>query len=278
MGSTEALAYLASPQVVAASALSGFISGPGAIEVPADWDGIDHGYGNGQPATIESELSGMLQQISSVVDRLESADDTTDAAVEIVPGFPESVSGEVVFMDMDNQDTDQIYPGSMTYQDNVSRDAMAKACMKNYDPSFKEIIKPNDILVSGLGFGCGSSREQAATSILANSIPIVVAGSFSNIFSRNAINNALLTLELPRLVERLRQTFPKDPENPVPTRRTGWTFKWDVKRSLVEIQEGEGKEKWTERVGNVPPNVQEIIVRGGLEEWCKHELKKAGQS
>lgn len=47
------------------------------------------------------------------------------------------MSGEIVFMDMDNQDTDQISPGSMTYQDNVPKDAMAKACMSNYDPSFK---------------------------------------------------------------------------------------------------------------------------------------------
>lgn len=87
------------------------------------------------------------------------------------------------------------------------------------------MIKPSDILVSGFE----SSREQAAaTSVLANSITLVVAGSFSNIFSRNTINNALLTLEVPRLVERLRQTFPEDEGNPMHTRRTGWTFKWDV--------------------------------------------------
>lgn len=87
-------------------------------------------------------------------------------------------------MDIDSQDTDQIYPRSMTYESNVSKEAMAKACMKDYDPDFQKVIRPNDILVSGNGFGCGSSREQAATAILAISIHFVVAGNFSNIFSQ----------------------------------------------------------------------------------------------
>lgn len=52
----------------------------------------------------------------------------------------------------------------------------------------------------------GSSREQAATSILARDIPIVIAGSLGNIFSRNSINNVLVSLEIPHLVERLRES------------------------------------------------------------------------
>ncbi|KAF5550667.1 hypothetical protein FNAPI_7652 [Fusarium napiforme] len=260
MGSREPLAYLGSPKVVAASALKGVISGPGAYKVPENWAGVDHGYGSGQPRSVESDLNDMVQQLDSFIGNVESTEASSNgAAVEILPGFPES-----------------IYPGSMTYESNVSKEAMAKACMRNYDPDFQRVIRPNDILVSGNGFGCGSSREQAATAILANSIHLVVAGSFSNIFSRNSINNGLMGLELPRLVQRLRAAFPKDAKNPIPTFRTGWTLEWDVKKSMVHVQEGEGGEEWTEKVGDIPPNVQEIIALGGLEEWCKHELKKAG--
>lgn len=79
--------------------------------------------------------------------------------------------------------------------------------MSNYDPNFAKIARPGDILVSGFNFGCGSSREQAATSILSKKIPLVVAGSFGAIFQRNSINNALIGLELAKLVQRLRETF-----------------------------------------------------------------------
>ena len=84
---------------------------------------------------------------------------------------------------------------------------MATVTMENYDPQFASIARGGDILVSGFNFGCGSSREQAATAILATGIPLVVAGSFGNIFSRNSINNALMGVEVPRLIERLRAAF-----------------------------------------------------------------------
>ncbi|PGG96038.1 homoaconitase, mitochondrial [Helicocarpus griseus UAMH5409] len=277
MGSRDAQAYLASPEVVAASALSGVISGPGAYKVPTDYAGVDCGYGTGMERTTEQELSGLLQQMDSLIERAESVEDAESAATEILPGFPERISGEILFCDADNLDTDAIYPGKLTYQDNVTKADMADACMQNYDPTFRTTAKPNDILVAGFNFGCGSSREQAATALLAKQIPLVVAGSFGNIFARNSINNALMGLEVPRLIEKLRAQFPAsgDAAQRAATRRTGWTLTWDVKRSLVEVQEGEGGESWTEKVGELPANVQEIIASGGLESWVKNEIKKA---
>ena len=69
-----------------------------------------------------------------------------------------------------------IDPGKYTYQDDVTTDKMAQVCMENFDPTFSQIARAGDILVSGFNFGCGSSREQAATAILAKRIPLVVAG------------------------------------------------------------------------------------------------------
>lgn len=143
--------------------------------------------------------------------------------------------------------------------------------MSNYDPSFSSIAKEGDILVSSYNFGTGSSREQAATAILAKKIPLVVAGSFGNIFSRNSINNALMGLEVPRLVERLRESFGSEASGKPLTIRTGWTLTWDVRRSQIEIKERDGT-TWTHRVGELPPNVQEIIAKGGLENWVKNAI------
>ncbi|TQN71084.1 Homoaconitase [Colletotrichum shisoi] len=263
MGSRNALAYLASPEVVAASALSGVISGTGVYEVPENYAGVEFGYGTGAPATTESQLGNVLEQLESLIDRAESSVGNSDAettTTPILPGFPEKISGEI-------QGT-----GKYTYQDDITTEGMAEVCMSNYDSKFKVITKPNDILVSGFNFGCGSSREQAATSILAKQIPLVVAGSFGSIFSRNSVNNALLGLEVPRLIERLRATFGSDK---VLTRRTQWTLTWDVARSVVQVQEGEGGDCWEEKVGEFPANLQEIVAKGGLTKWIQNEIEKA---
>jgi homoaconitate hydratase len=103
-----------------------------------------------------------------------------------------------------------------------------------------------------------------------DSTRLLVAGSFSSIFARNSINNALLGIEVPRLVERLRAAFPSSEK--VPTRRTGWTLTWDISRSTIKVQEGEDGECWEEKVGQFPENLQEIIAKGGLTEWVKHEI------
>ena len=78
-------------------------------------------------------------------------------------------------------------------------------------------------------------------------------------------------LEVPKLISRLRETF-NNPEDKALTRRTGWTLTWDVRRSRLEIQEGENGRKWTHKVGELPPNVQEIIAKGGLEKWVKNAI------
>lgn len=301
MGSTDAKAYLASPEVVAASALQGKIAGPGWYQKPDGVEKVIIGEGEGdfevdKAASVEDALSKLLADAESLVSAAEKEflgesaptegtsssasgaekEGAEEALTEILPGFPEKVEGEIVFCDADNINTDGIYPGKYTYQDNVSVEKMAEVCMENYDTAFRDVARAGDILVAGFNFGCGSSREQAATALLAKQIPLVVAGSFGNIFSRNSINNALMGVEVPRLVQRLRETFGagggNNDKKPVATRRTGWKFLWDVRRSRVTVTEGPGGETWSQKVGELPPNVQEIIARGGLEKWVKAQI------
>ncbi|KAF2770735.1 homoaconitase [Teratosphaeria nubilosa] len=332
MGSTYAKAYLGSPEVVAASALQGKIAGPGWYEKPEGWAGVNKGEGDGirdedRVMTIEDALGKLVKDAEAAVQRSEeivretategspatalplksAKSDEPATLTEILPGFPEKVTGEIVWCNADNVNTDAIYPGKYTYDDAFSSDPtkMATVTMENYDKDFAKIAKAGDILVSGFNFGCGSSREQAATAILAKGIPLVVAGSFGNIFSRNSINNALMGVEVPKLISRLRTVFSPsasttgsagqapitepaqnkqslDSPPPAPeskpekkqelTIRTGWTFTWDVRRSQVVVKEGEGGEAWTQRVGELPPNVQDIIATGGLEKWVRRQL------
>ncbi|KAK5629349.1 hypothetical protein RRF57_005064 [Xylaria bambusicola] len=287
LGSPKALCYLASPEVVAASAIQGKIASPGWYVKPEGVEKPIIGEGTGdyvadKARSVADVFDQLIGNMESIIGAAEGAakESASSAATEeetltdILPGFPKKIEGEIVFCetgDNDNINTDGIYPGRYTYQDDMTPEQMAKVCMENYDTEFGKIIKPNDVLVAGSSFGSGSSREQAATSILANQIPLVVASSFSSIFGRNSINNALLTLELPKLVERLREAFKDDAEKPL-TRRTGWKLLWDVRRSKVTITQKDGT-SWEQKVGEMPPSVQEIVAKGGVVKWVQSKIQ-----
>jgi homoaconitate hydratase len=126
MGSTDAKAYLGSPEVVAASALSGKLSGPGWYKAPEGWTEVVRGEGDGireedRMLTAEEALEKLIGQMDDLVADGEkrfasetetpAAEESEQGLTEIYPGFPESVSGEIVFCDQDNLSTDGVYPG-----------------------------------------------------------------------------------------------------------------------------------------------------------------------
>lgn len=92
----------------------------------------------------------------------------------------------------DNINTDVIIPGRY----NVTTDPaqLARHCLCEVLPEFAQEVQTGDILLAGHNFGCGSSREHAPTSILANGIKVVIARSFARIFYRNAVNIGLPVL------------------------------------------------------------------------------------
>lgn len=89
-------------------------------------------------------------------------------------------------------DTDTIIPGKRgTIPD---RNEMKKYAFELLKPEFGSTVQPGDILVAGTNFGCGSSREQAATVLSYNGVRCIIAKSFARIFFRNAFNNGILLL------------------------------------------------------------------------------------
>ena len=135
MGSREAKCYLASPAVVAASAVAGYICGPTPFES------------------------------RSLVTEYEPLAPTAAAAeeVEILPGFPQRVQGRMIFLPQDNLNTDGIYGKDYTYRDDMTPEMMAEVVFENYDPGFAGQAQAGDVLVGAWNFGTGSSREQAVT-------------------------------------------------------------------------------------------------------------------
>lgn len=234
MGAPSSIAYLASPSVVAASAISGYIDLPEGHELR-------------KPLGIA---------------RMAEKKTKAASAVTILQGFPEIVEGELVFCHQDNLNTDGIYPGKYTYVDDMTPEQQAAVVMENYDPEFRSIAHKGDLVVGGFNFGSGSSREQAATALKYFGIPLVLAGSFSETYKRNAVNNGYLVLESPELSRDLKNKFGADK----PTVRTGIRAKLDFRRSVLEAN---GK---TYALPPVGAAAQELVLSNGLENWVKERL------
>jgi homoaconitate hydratase len=134
--------------------------------------------------------------------------------------------------------------------------------MENYDPEFAKIVNEGDVLISGFNFGTGSSREQAATALRYKGIKLVIAGSFSETYKRNALNNGFLIIECSKLVNDLKSKFGKDKL----TVKTGLNAEIDFSKSKIKVEDK------TYPIDPVGVAAQELIVFGGLEEWVKKNL------
>ena len=105
-----------------------------------------------------------------------------------------SIKGNA-FVFGNNIDTDQIYPGR--YLELVAPEDIAEHCLEGADPAFVEKKEAGDIVVGGTNFGCGSSREHAAITLVSAGISVVLAESFARIFFRNGLNLALPLMVCP---------------------------------------------------------------------------------
>ena len=256
MGSRDAQCYLGSPEVVAASAVAGYICGPS--EQIAD-EGS---------ARVERRFSAASKPSSFVIasglqpaKHFEAFAVTSAPAekVEILPGFPRSVRGRLVFLPQDNLNTDGIYGKDYTYREDMTPEMMARVVMENYDPQFAGRTREGDVIVGGFNFGTGSSREQAVTALKCKGIPLVIAGSFSQTYLRNAFNNGFLCIETPELVNRLRVRFADAVGRKEKTIIPGDDIEVNFAASTIRYA---GEEFTFPALGSVP---QSLVIAGGVE-------------
>jgi homoaconitate hydratase len=238
MGSRDARCYLASPAVVAASAAAGHICAP----VPFD-----------------------LRSLEPRFETVAAAPDVEED-VEILAGFPEKVRGRLVYLPQDNLNTDGIYGKDYTYRDDMTSEMMAKVVFENYDPALAAGIRRGDVVVGGWNFGTGSSREQAVTSLQAAGIAMVVAGSYSQTYLRNAFNNGFPCVDCPDLSAMLRDEH---------AARIDEGLKTIVPGDEVEVDFSKGRITYRGRtfrfapLGTVP---QGLVVAGGVENQVRQRL------
>lgn len=126
-----------------------------------------------------------------------------------------TVEGGAYPFGMKNVDTDIVIPSH--WLKTISRAGLGKGAFEVLrkepgnvfdDPAYAG----SPILIAGDNFGCGSSREHAAWALADLGIRVVIAPSFSDIFSGNAFKNGILTVALPQeAVDRLLEVAKTDP-------------------------------------------------------------------
>ena len=114
--------------------------------------------------------------------------------------------GRFVPINIENIDTDQIIPARFLKA--TTKDGFGKNLFRDWRYENDDETKPKtdfalnqsqysgEILVAGKNFGCGSSREHAAWSILDYGFRIVVSSFFADIFRNNALNNGILPVQV----------------------------------------------------------------------------------
>ena len=94
----------------------------------------------------------------------------------------------------DNVDTGYIMPGSFA---SLPDEELAHHIMAGIDPDFAGKVQPGDIVVGGVNFGCGSSRETAPRGLKYAKVGAVIAQNFARNFFRNSICIGLPVLICP---------------------------------------------------------------------------------
>ena len=150
----------------------------------------------------------------------------------------------------DNVNTDVIFPGKYTYTVTDPRE-MAQHALEDLDPSFAGNVRPGDVIVAGRNWGCGSSREQAATCLKEAGVGAIVAASFARIFYRNALNNGLPAIICPEAAAALE---------------AGDAVEIDLEAGTIQ----RGDEVW--RFPPLSDTALQLIQTGGLIPYLKQKL------
>jgi 3-isopropylmalate/(R)-2-methylmalate dehydratase small subunit len=159
------------------------------------------------------------------------------------------LEGKAVVIEQDNVDTDTLYPGA--YLNIEDLEEMKPYLFEGLDPSLRDQLGDETILVVGENFGSGSSREHVPHAMKAWGIRCVLGKSFARIFHRNCIN-----LGLP-IITQADAAAAANPESEIRVDIDGGEIVVDGERFETDP---------------IPPFMQDMLASGGLIPWRRERL------
>ena len=257
-GTADAQVYLVSPETAAASAITGVFTDPTSLGVA--------------PAI---QMPTQFQINDNLIEMPASEEEAENVEVERGPNIKpipvgkapdENLACELVLKVGDDITTDHIMPAGtkvLPYRSNVPK--LSEFCFTVCDKDFPERAKKKGggVILGGVNYGQGSSREHAALVPLYLGIKAVVAKSFARIHVANLINFGIvpMTLKNPDDYENFAQGDALEIKN----------FKQAVagKDSATLVNKTNGKS--AELCLNLSARQREMLLAGGCLNYAKQE-------
>ena len=156
------------------------------------------------------------------------------------------LAGRAVVISEDNVDTDVLYPGSFLNIEDP--ELMSPHLFEGLDPSLRDEMGPDTILMVGENFGTGSSREHVPLAMKASGVSCLVGASFARIFRRNCLNLGLPLVDCAGAVARAS---------------TGADAVVDLDAGVVTV-DGDGFD-----IVPMPDFMRRMLDAGGLVPWLR---------